>query len=157
MLKQVAQLGVGFGSCHSEFAITPEGPRLIEVNYRTVGDGREFLLNQMLADTLFGAILGVHLGHKVAITPPRQAARVRYLSALQSGRVRRAAVGRKAPCGDGVAEFQPLRSVGDNVRLTHSNKDYLGVLRLFSNDSTALQTTLEQWTDELSAEWEIGA
>ena len=63
---------------------------------------------------------------------------------------------RREPCGDGIAEFEPLREVGDDVRLTHSNKDYLGVLRLFSSDPSRVKNTLAEWATDLEAEWEIG-
>lgn len=36
--------GVGFGACHTEFVMTNKGPRLIEINYRNIGDYREFLM-----------------------------------------------------------------------------------------------------------------
>lgn len=156
MLEQVRRFGVGFGSCHSEFVITASGPRLIEVNYRTVGDGREFLLDRMMHCGLFKAILNTHLGRAVELSPPDQAAQVRYLSASSNGLVRRSAAGRREPCGDGLAEFEPLRAVGDDVQVTHSNKDYLGVLRLFSSDPSQVKDTLAEWTASLEAEWEIG-
>ena len=49
-----------------------------------------------------------------------------------------------------------MREVGDDVRLTHSNKDYLGVLRLFSSDPSRVKDTLAEWATDLEAEWEIG-
>lgn len=155
MFEQVRRFGVGFGSCHSEFVITDRGPRLIEINYRTVGDGREFLLDRMMDHELFRTILRTHLGHPLELTPPRQAAQVRYLSAPTSGLVSRSAPGRTEPCGDGLAEFQPLRELGDEVRLTHSNKDYLGVLRLFATDPLTVKHMLADWTASLEAQWEI--
>jgi biotin carboxylase len=156
MFKQVRRFGVGLGSCHSEFVITDNGPRLIEINYRTVGDGREFLLDRMMDRGLFRAILQTHLGNPLELSPPTQAAQIRYLSASTSGRVRRSARGRTEPCGDGIAEFEPLKEVGDDIRLTHSNKDYLGVLRLFSSDPSRVKDTLAEWARDLDAEWEIG-
>jgi biotin carboxylase len=156
MFRQVRRFGVGLGSCHSEFVITDKGPRLIEINYRTVGDGREFLLDRMTNHGLFHAILQAHVGNPLELSPPTQAAQIRYLSASTSGRVRRSAPERREPCGDGIAEFEPLREVGDDVRLTHSNKDYLGVLRLFSSDPSRVKNTLAEWATDLEAEWEIG-
>lgn len=155
MLEQVRHFGVGLGACHSEFVITENGPRLIEINYRTVGDGREFLLDRMMKQGLFRAILEAHLGRPLALSPPTQSARIRYLNAPASGRIRRSAPKRRAPCGDGIAEFEPLKEVGDDIRLTHSNKDYLGVLRLFSSDAANVRDTLAEWATDLEAEWEI--
>ncbi len=156
MLEQIRRLGVGFGSCHSEFVITPRGPRLIEVNYRTVGDGRDFLLNRMMDQRLFKAILQIHLGQPADVAPPQYAACIRYLGASRDGKILRSAAGRTEPCGDGVAEFAPLKAVGENVQLTHSNRDYLGVLRLFASDEAQISDTLARWTADLETEWEIG-
>lgn len=100
--------------------------------------------------------LQAHVGNPLELSPPTQAAQIRYLSASTSGRVRRSAPERREPCGDGIAEFEPLREVGDDVRLTHSNKDYLGVLRLFSSDPSRVKDTLAEWATDLEAEWEIG-
>ncbi len=156
MLEQVRRFGTAFGSCHSEFALTPPGPRLIDINYRTVGDGRDFLLDRMMDHQLFKTILTLHLGQPLDITAPRSAAHVRYLGAPKSGTVRRAPAARTEPCGDGWVEFAPLKSDGDQVRITHSNKDYLGVLRLFASDRAQLEDMLTAWTANLETEWEIG-
>jgi len=155
MLEQIRRLGVGFGSCHSEFVITARGPQLIEVNYRTVGDGRDFLLNQMMDQQLFKAILQIHMGQPADISAPHYAACIRYLGAPRDGTILRSATGRTEPCGDGFAEFAPLKTVGENVQLTHSNRDYLGVLRLFASDEAEVSDTLARWTADLEAEWEI--
>ena len=156
MLEQVRRLGVGFGACHSEFAITSEGPRLIEVNYRTVGDGREFLLDRMMDRQLFQAILQIHLGHAFSAPSARSAAKIRYLGTPRAGTIRQAPLAREESLSDGIAEFTPLKVEGDAVQLTHSNRDYLGVLRLFANDHAEVETKLQSWTTELETAWEIG-
>ncbi|TNE76004.1 MAG: hypothetical protein EP339_08325, partial [Gammaproteobacteria bacterium] len=111
--------------------------------------------DRMMKQGLFRAILEAHLGRPLALSPPTQSARIRYLNAPASGRIRRSASKRRAPCGDGIAEFEPLKEVGDDIRLTHSNKDYLGVLRLFSSDAANVRDTLAEWATDLEAEWEI--
>ncbi|WP_433244863.1 siderophore biosynthesis protein [Streptosporangium sp. CA-135522] len=62
VLKALDALGVGFGACHTEYVMTPAGPRIIEVNYRVIGDHCDFLLGDLLGVPLFEHILGVHLG-----------------------------------------------------------------------------------------------
>ncbi|MCZ8484988.1 hypothetical protein O9993_00405 [Vibrio lentus] len=57
--------GWGFGVCHSEFIITDSGPVLVEINYRSIGDGREFLLDNLSGGNWFNTILNLHLGHKL--------------------------------------------------------------------------------------------
>ncbi|MFH0934186.1 MAG: siderophore biosynthesis protein, partial [Pseudomonadota bacterium] len=44
----IRRFGIGFGACHTEFVMTGAGPRLIEINYRSIGDYREFLLQDTL-------------------------------------------------------------------------------------------------------------
>jgi biotin carboxylase len=156
MLEQVLAFGVQFGACHSEFVLTESGPQLIEINYRSVGDGREFLLDRMLDGRLFDSILRVHLGQALpAIEVPRQAAHIRYLTAPGPGEIVRAANPRLEPCGDGMLEFKPLRSLGEEVQITHSNKDYLGALRLFAADQERVDEALATWSQVLAAEWEL--
>lgn len=156
MLDQVRAFGVQFGACHSEFVVTSAGPRLIEINYRSVGDGREFLLDRMLGERLFKTVLSLHLGQPLPpMTPPEQVAHVRYLTPPAAGEVVRAASPRREACGDGELEFTPLRKLGDEVHLTHSNKDYLGVLRVFASDQTAVDAALAQCSRSLLDEWEL--
>ncbi|MCV5663719.1 hypothetical protein OFN50_32350, partial [Escherichia coli] len=50
---------------HSEFIITENGPVLVEINYRSIGDGREFLLNNLAHFGWFSTILGLHLGRRL--------------------------------------------------------------------------------------------
>lgn len=71
-LDQLRQFGVGFGVCHSEFIVTDKGPVLVEINYRSIGDGREFLLERLLPEGWFTPILCLHLGEPL---PPVKPAR----------------------------------------------------------------------------------
>jgi hypothetical protein len=66
VLRALNALGVGFGACHTEYAMTPAGPRVIEVNYRVIGDHCDFLIANLLGVPLFERILGVHLGTKLS-------------------------------------------------------------------------------------------
>lgn len=76
---------------HSELVLTTTGPHLTEINYRSIGDGREFLLDRMLDDRWFDSVLHLHLGQPLpALEPPGQAAHVRYLMAPGSGEIVRA-------------------------------------------------------------------
>jgi hypothetical protein len=46
--------------------MTSAGPRIIEVNYRVIGDHCDFLIADLLGVPLFERILGVHLGAKLS-------------------------------------------------------------------------------------------
>jgi len=72
-LAQVAAFGVNFGVCHSEFILTAQGPVLVEINYRSIGDGREFLLDRLLPQGWFDRIIALHLGEALSDAQPAQA------------------------------------------------------------------------------------
>ena len=149
-LDQVRRFGVGLGVCHSEFILTANGPVLVEINYRSIGDGREFLLDQLLPDGWFAPILRLHLGQPLpAITPSCRQALIQYLVAERSGRLVQEPVPPSLP---GLS-YRALRQTGDKLLLSHSNKDYLGVLYLQADTAEAL-TQLHQ--DAMTAiHWEI--
>jgi hypothetical protein len=66
VLRALNALGVGFGACHTEYTMTSAGPRIIEVNYRVIGDHCDFLVANLLGVPLFERILGVHLGARLS-------------------------------------------------------------------------------------------
>jgi hypothetical protein len=149
-LAQLREFGVGFGVCHSEFIVTDEGPVLVEINYRSIGDGREFLLDRMLPEGWFTPILRLHLGEPLPPVKPAQGeALIHYVVAEQSGTLQTAPQPANAP---GLL-YRPLKTTGDRITLSHSNKDYLGVLYLEASDDAQLT----QLTDRTLAalKWEI--
>ncbi|HEY3713823.1 MAG TPA: ATP-grasp domain-containing protein [Jatrophihabitantaceae bacterium] len=130
-LAQLATLGVGLGACHTEFVLQGDRPRLIEVNYRIVGDQCDLLLAELFGAPLFEWVLLAHLGEDApAPAPSRRHARVDYIYARTGG------VLREAPSAVDTAGlcYRPLRPVGDTITLTHTNRDYLGVLRTIGDD-----------------------
>ncbi|GAB3382208.1 ATP-grasp domain-containing protein [Azotobacter armeniacus] len=153
-LAQVAAFGVNFGVCHSEFILTAEGPVLVEINYRSIGDGREFLLDRLLPQGWFERILALHLGEPLADNRGGGGeALVHYLVAPQSGRLCQASASFREE-GDGHwTDYCALREVGEEIRLSHSNKDYLGVLRLIAPNEAALQAHFAAVRSDLR--WEL--
>lgn len=154
-LDQLARFGVGFGSCHTEFVLTDAGPRLIEINYRTVGDHREFLLDETLGFPLFETILRLHLGEPLGrLEPGGRVAAMRYYPADQTGELVSAPDAFARTEGDLRWNYRPLRSAGDTVAaITHSNKDYLGVLSASAPDPAALAGAMRVAGAHLA--WEI--
>ena len=154
VLEIIRRFGVGFGACHTEFVLTPQGPRLIEINYRSIGDYREFLLRDTLQFPLFEQVLRLHLGQPLpTLEVPRRAAWIRYFTAGQSGTLR-SAPGASLHEDDGIRlSYQPLRQVGDAIQLTNSNKDYVGVLRGSGPDAGGLAAAVEKASSQFA--WEI--
>jgi biotin carboxylase len=142
---QIRGFGIGFGACHTEFVATPEGPRLIEINYRCIGDRRDFLLQEILGISLFEIVLRLHLGEALpTLEPTARSAEIRYFPAGQEGRLI------SAPQDftrreEGVhLAFRPLRRTGDAVTLSHSNKDYLGVLSGVGPKAELIRRTMDR-------------
>ncbi|MCX4187004.1 ATP-grasp domain-containing protein [Methylophaga sp. OBS4] len=149
-LDQIRRFGVGFGVCHSEFIATDNGPVLVEINYRSIGDGREFLLDRLLPQGWFTPILKLHLGQPLSqIQTSAEQALIHYLVAERPGILKQAPT---VPELAGVS-FQPLKQAGESINLTYSNKDYLGVLYLRAEDDAALSNLTRQTLAQLA--WEI--
>lgn len=149
-LKQLREFGVGFGVCHSEFIVTSEGPVLVEINYRSIGDGREFLLDRLLPEGWFTPILRLHLGESLSpVIPIKREALIHYLVAEQEGTLRTA----PEPVVDSGVRYRPLKVPGDRIMLTHSNKDYLGVLYFDACDPVQLENLTARTLPTLK--WEI--
>ncbi|WP_433350488.1 ATP-grasp domain-containing protein [Microtetraspora malaysiensis] len=159
VLAALATLGVGFGACHTEYVVTPDGPRIVEVNYRVIGDNCDLLLADMIGAPLFEWILRVHAGEPLPCPPEAAAAghgAVVSLVADRSGVVTVA-----PPRGDGPRErdgvrlwHRPLRRVGDRVELTHTNRDYLGLLRAVGPDRARVDAAVAAFRAERP--WVIG-
>ena len=130
VLPQLEALGVGFGACHTEFVVHEGRARIIEVNYRLIGDHCDFLLADLLGVPLFERMLRVHLGEP----PAERRSRRRHAMADRSSRTARQAHRRAraasgwttARCGSRTV---PQRAVGDTITLTRTNRDYLGTVR----------------------------
>ncbi|HEU4843344.1 MAG TPA: siderophore biosynthesis protein, partial [Burkholderiaceae bacterium] len=79
----------------------------------------------------------------------------RYFVAGEAGTVARAPAALDERSDALCLTYQPLRAVGDTIALTHSNKDYLGVLRGAGPDAGTLALAMDAAAQRLS--WEITA
>jgi ATP-grasp domain len=139
VLAQLAALGVGFGACHTEYLVDGDRVRLVEVNYRAIGDQCDLLLADVTGVPLFEYVLRVHLGEPLpTVLPARRggSARVDWPIADRGGTL----VAAPPPSDeqqDGVAlSYRPLRDIGDQRPKTNTNRDYLGVLRTIGTDQS---------------------
>lgn len=156
VLNIIRNFGVGFGACHTEFVMTAEGPRIIEINYRNIGDYREFILADVLDVPLFEIVLRLYLGEPLDhLNLASGAALIRYFTASSEGRLINAPESFVQQPNDLQITYTPLRKVGDTINLTHSNKDYLGVLRGIGKDTHYLNREMDRISSGLT--WEINA
>ncbi|WP_345389728.1 hypothetical protein [Nonomuraea salmonea] len=100
------------------------------MNYRVIGDHCDFLLADALGVPLFEWILRVHLGERVPGVPATSAHASAVSVVADRPGVIKQAPGHESVTDGGVRLWhRPLRSVGDVVTLTRTNRDYLGVVR----------------------------
>ncbi|MDJ0344635.1 ATP-grasp domain-containing protein [Streptomyces sp. H10-C2] len=156
VLAQLDALGVGFGACHTEFVVQDGRVRIIEVNYRAIGDQCDLLLAGLLGIPLFEHILRVHLGQPLPADLGARDdghARLEYPCAQRAGTLTAAPTATELTV-DGVRlVYRPLRGTGERHELHHTNRDYLGVLRATGTDRQAVDRVV---TDFLAAQhWEI--
>lgn len=152
-LVQLRRFGIGLGLCHSEFILTARGPVLVEINYRSVGDQREFLLDRLFEGQWFDAALAPHLGMAIPRLHARRQALVRYLIAEHEGVLADAHADTLHTDAGGMAWYRRLRANGEHVRPSHSNRDYLGALSVIADDAAGLDHYAERLGAALS--WRI--
>ncbi|MEV6129561.1 ATP-grasp domain-containing protein [Streptomyces violaceusniger] len=156
VLAQLRALGVGFGVCHTEYVVQGDRARLIEVNYRAIGDQCDLVLAELLGIPLFEYILRTHLGEPLpddlgARTDGR--VRMEYVLADRAGRLASAPPA-SVTQRDGVRlDYRPLRGVGEEHPLHRTNRDFLGVLRATGTDQGRIDAAVAQFL--AAHRWEI--
>ena len=159
VLAQLRALGVGFGACHTEYVVDAGGrARIIEVNYRAIGDRCDLLLAELLDVPLFELILLTHLGQPLPASLDRRTARfarVDYPCAEEAGTLTAAPAPREVSVGGVRLRYRPLRGVGEYHPHHRTNRDYLGVLTCTGADQAEVDRTAQGFLAEQS--WEITA
>lgn len=147
VLRQLDALGIGFGACHTEFVVHEGRARIIEVNYRLIGDHCDFLLADLLGVPLFEQILGVHLGEPLPDLPvprPRHAI-AEPVIAGRSGTLTAAPGPLLMEDGPVRLSYRPQRAVGDSVAVTRTNRDYLGTVRAIGPGPEEVEAALARF------------
>jgi biotin carboxylase len=143
VLGALGALGATFGACHTEYADGERGPALIEVNDRLIGDHCDFVLSDLLGADLFELVLRVHLGESLPPRPPARAghAIIDYVVADRPGALSAVPPAGPHPAGepDVLLSYRPLRAAGDDIVITHTNRDYLGVISAIGPDANAVE------------------
>jgi hypothetical protein len=149
VLGALGALGSAFGACHTEYVDGDQGPALIEVNDRLIGDHCDFVLSDLLGVDLFELVLRVHLGEPLPAQPPRPwggagHAVIDYVVADHPGVLTAVPPAGPRPVGepDVRLAYRPLRAAGDRIDITHTNRDYLGVVSAIGTDAAAVERTV---------------
>jgi len=149
VLAALGALGGTFGACHTEYADGDRGAALIEVNDRLIGDHCDFVLSDLLGVDLFELVLRVHLGEPLPAEPPRPCggtghAVIDYVVADRPGVLEAVPPAGPVPAGepDVRLSYRSLRGAGDRIVVTHTNRDYLGVISAIGADAAAVERTV---------------
>ncbi|MEV7780243.1 ATP-grasp domain-containing protein [Kitasatospora sp. NPDC088351] len=160
VLTQLDAIGIGLGACHTEFVVQPDGrARIIEVNYRAIGDQCDLMLAEVLGIPLFEHILGAHLGRALPedlgehCADTARRARNEAVCADRAG-ILTAAPGPYDEERDGVRlAYRPLRPLGERHEHYRTNRDYLGVIWAVGTDQAAVDTAVARF--RAANRWEI--
>jgi biotin carboxylase len=157
--RALGDLGVSFGACHTEFICDGQGgARLVEVNDRLIGDHDEFLMAELLEDDLFERVLRAHLGERLPAGPPPLGpghAVADNVIAERSGILRTAPPGGPLDGAEpGVnLSYWPVHRPGEHVTVTHSNRDYLGVITATGPDRVLVERSVS--AARAANQWDI--
>ena len=145
VLAALSGLGTGFGPCHTEY-VQGDPARLIEVNDRLIGDHCDFLLCDLLGVDLFELTLRTYLGEPLAASPPPASGHAMTECAVadRSGILHAAPdPGPQPQAEPGTSlTYWPLRAIGDHIDVTHTNRDYLGVIGALGPGPAAVERSI---------------
>lgn len=156
VLAQLDLLGVGLGMCHTEFVVHEGRARIIEVNYRAIGDQCDLLLARLLGIPLFEHVLDAHLGRPLPLDLGVRrdgAALVQYPVADRGGVLVSAPEAAELDVDGVQLAYRPLRAVGERHPWYGTNRDYLGVVRATGTDQAAVDRVAAEFLG--SRRWEI--
>lgn len=156
---QLAALEVGFGACHTEFVVHGDRARIIEVNYRLIGDSMDLICADLLDVDLFAALIRLHRGEPLPADLPDPSrlprhARVDYVLADRPGVLVEAppAGVRELPGGVRLGH-RPLRALGVTAELAGNNRDYLAAVHAIGPDAALVDAALDRFL--ATATWTI--
>jgi hypothetical protein len=154
VLADLRRLGVGLGACHTEYVVHEGRARIVEVNYRIIGDHCDFLLADLLGVPIFEWVLRAHLGEPVPPAPPVTGhAAVDSVIADRSGTLAAAPDRIEYETGGVRLAYWPVRTAGDAVRLTRTNRDYVGTIRAVGAEATRVDAAIRAFRARHT--WEI--
>ncbi|GEL17478.1 ATP-grasp domain-containing protein [Pseudonocardia asaccharolytica] len=156
---QLAALGVGLGACHTEFVVHGDRARIIEVNYRLIGDTMDLVCAELLGIDLFAILIRLHRGESLPADLPDPApldrhARVDYVLADRAGRLADAPAEGVVDLPEGVRlGHRLLRAVGTSAGWHGTNRDYVAVVHAIGPDAARVNTALDRY--RAAAAWPI--
>ncbi len=148
-------IGYDFGPAHTEIILSPDGPRIVEINPRLAGGVVPDMIDATRGGSIFLDVVRLFLGEEVDWrAETRGVATIRAFQAPRRGTLRGVAPSPRASDGR-VLRYQIVKKEGDSVRPPQDNLDRLGFLVVLEKD----QERSRRLADELLAEtlFSIGA
>ncbi|AWK76745.1 hypothetical protein CBI38_35500 (plasmid) [Rhodococcus oxybenzonivorans] len=148
---QLAALGVGFGACHTEFVIDGDRARIIEVNYRLIGDTMDLICAELLGIDLFAELIQLHLGRPLRGDLPDPVdlgrhARIDYVTADRAGTLTEAPPPLRTALPGGISlGHRQLREIGVSAPLHGTNRDYLSVVHAIGPAPDPVDAAVEDY------------
>jgi hypothetical protein len=154
----VRALGVQYGSLHTEIKLTPDGPRVIELNARVGGGGIENIFGMAYGHSLqrFFAmtVLGVALPAPIERVADETAFQL-FLQAPYAARRLTGIHGTDATDAlPGVEQISFNRQVGDDVDWRAGSNGYVVSIRGWAADKEALRALRARIVETLVLEYE---
>jgi biotin carboxylase len=156
---QLDALGVGFGACHTEVVLQGDRVRIIEVNYRLIGDLMDLVTVDVLGADLFEAVLRVHAGEPLPpdvgeATAAHRHGRVDYVLADRTGTLVAAPPdGERSAPGGVTVGHRRMRAVGVTAPVHGSNRDYLAAVWATGPEPAAVDAAVDDFRE--AHEWRI--
>lgn len=119
-------IGFDLGAAHTELVLTPDGPRIVEINGRLAGGLMPFVFGAALGRSLYADLVDVITTRTLPrLAPTGLVAGIRSLVAERGGRL--AAI-EPSPLRErpGVVDYEIRRKVGDHVHPPRNNRDRCG-------------------------------
>lgn len=156
---QLDALCVGFGACHTEVVLQGDRVRIIEVNYRLIGDLMDLVTVDVIGADLFEAVLRVHAGEPLPADVMEAAdvrghGRVDYVLADRGGTLVAAPPdGERSAPGGVTVGHRRLRALGAHAPVHGSNRDYLAAVWATGPDAAAVDFGVDGFRE--AHEWQI--
>lgn len=150
---QLAALGVGLGACHTEFVVHGDRARIVEVNYRLIGDTMDLICADLLGVDLFAQLIRVHQGESLPaglpdpVSLPRHA-RVDYVRADRAGVLVEAPADQEFTVGGVRLGHRRMRDIGVAADLHGTNRDYLAAVHAIGPDRSTVDKTVDGFLTE---------
>ncbi|MGH3862275.1 ATP-grasp domain-containing protein, partial [Actinokineospora sp.] len=150
---QLAALGVGLGACHTEFVIDGDRARIIEVNYRLIGDTMDLICAELLGIDLFPQVIRLHLGESLPAELPdpkglARHARVDWVTADRAGVLVAAPASGECTVGGVRLGHRRMREVGVAAEWHGTNRDYLSAVHAIGPDQSTVDKAVEEFLAE---------